>query len=593
MKQFTTKIRKTNTTKARTATRAKNSSTVKRTRKSSQRSGLDRLFSRNGLLTPRTSLLLFVLLFASVGAYLLFRTEAATPAASSRMGVYRGSNGSAEVAKYESWIGHPVNYALDFLGRSPEDSADPWNNIDNPGWWCNSWSSTKYTVVYTAAMLPNHSTTLAAGAKGNYNAHWKSFGQTMVNRGCGDAILRLGHEFNGKFYPWSAADGKDLDYAAYWRQIVNTLRAVPGQSFKYDWSPLAGVENGTNPENAWPGGDYVDIIGLDAYDTGRKGTSGAERWQTQLDRVYGLKWHKQFAESKKKPISYPEWGLSNPDKADFGGGDNPYYIQKMYEWMDALPATGPGSLAYQMYFEYDHKTGNARLMTGEYPNAAAKFKALFGGSSSSTPPPSTPPPATTDTTPPTTPTNPIATPTSSTQINISWTAATDNVGVTGYDIYRGGTKINTTVATSYSDKSLKANTSYSYYVKAIDDAGNVSGPSTTVSAIAKPASSTPDPEPTVTTKTYTATLSQYGSKKQTLKIPKAGTIKYTLATKEGNGRYDVTVYDANNKVIAQLQNTNVPLSGTFIASKAGNYTIAIKTRFWSARTHTLKVTYPN
>ncbi|MBI1857178.1 hypothetical protein HYS01_02805 [Candidatus Saccharibacteria bacterium] len=71
-----------------------------------------------------------------------------------------------------------------------------------------------------------------------------------------------------------------------------------------------------------------------------------------------------------------------------------------------------------------------------------------GGSSS------TPPPSTTDTTAPTTPTNLAVTPTSSTQIDLSWTASTDNVGVAGYDIYRGGTKINTTTVAGFTDTGL-------------------------------------------------------------------------------------------------------------------------------------------
>ena len=56
-----------------------------------------------------------------------------------------------------------------------------------------------------------------------------------------------------------------------------------------------------------------------------------------------------------------------------------------------------------------------------------------------------------DTTPPTTPTGLSATAISGSQVNLSWTASTDNVGVTGYRIYRNGTQIATTAATSYGD----------------------------------------------------------------------------------------------------------------------------------------------
>jgi len=80
----------------------------------------------------------------------------------------------------------------------------------------------------------------------------------------------------------------------------------------------------------------------------------------------------------------------------------------------------------------------------------------------------TPPPAT-DTTPPSVPSL-TATAVSSSQINLSWTASTDNTGVTGYKIYRNGTYLTTTTS------------AYSYRVSAIDAAGNESSQSTAKSA---------------------------------------------------------------------------------------------------------------
>lgn len=87
-----------------------------------------------------------------------------------------------------------------------------------------------------------------------------------------------------------------------------------------------------------------------------------------------------------------------------------------------------------------------------------------------------------DTQAPTVPTNLSATAISSSQINLSWTASTDNTGVTGYRIYRNGTQLTTTTGTSYSNTGLGANTSYSYTVLAYDAAGNLSAQSTSASA---------------------------------------------------------------------------------------------------------------
>ena len=86
-----------------------------------------------------------------------------------------------------------------------------------------------------------------------------------------------------------------------------------------------------------------------------------------------------------------------------------------------------------------------------------------------------------DTTAPTTPTNLSATPISSTQINLSWTASTDAVGVTGYRIYRNGAQITTSATNSYSDATLSPSTSYTYTVSAYDAAGNASAQTAGVS----------------------------------------------------------------------------------------------------------------
>lgn len=79
---------------------------------------------------------------------------------------------------------------------------------------------------------------------------------------------------------------------------------------------------------------------------------------------------------------------------------------------------------------------------------------------------------------PTQPTGLVATPESSTVISLVWDASTDNVGVTGYRIYRNSSLISTSLVNSYVDAmGLSAETEYTYTVAAIDAAGNESTPS--------------------------------------------------------------------------------------------------------------------
>ena len=85
-----------------------------------------------------------------------------------------------------------------------------------------------------------------------------------------------------------------------------------------------------------------------------------------------------------------------------------------------------------------------------------------------------------DTTAPSTPTALTASGTTSTSTNLSWTAATDNVAVTGYNIYKGAILLGTTTGTTYAVSGLIASTAYSFYVQAKDAAGNVSTASNTI-----------------------------------------------------------------------------------------------------------------
>ena len=118
-----------------------------------------------------------------------------------------------------------------------------------------------------------------------------------------------------------------------------------------------------------------------------------------------------------------------------------------------------------------------------------------------------------DTTAPTAPKNLAATPASSTTINLSWTASTDNVAVTGYEVRRcqGAScstyaVIGTTTGTSYGDTGLTASTTYRYRVRARDAAGNFSALSTRVNATTLAAPDTTPPTITITTPTNAATF---------------------------------------------------------------------------------------
>lgn len=97
-----------------------------------------------------------------------------------------------------------------------------------------------------------------------------------------------------------------------------------------------------------------------------------------------------------------------------------------------------------------------------------------------------PPP---DTIPPSVPTALSASAVSDTRIDLTWSPSSDNIGVTGYRVFRNGVQVATTPSTAYSDTGLSPTTSYTYTVAAFDAAGNTSAASVSASA------TTPDTQP--------------------------------------------------------------------------------------------------
>lgn len=340
-------------------------------------------------------------------ACLCFAACLAAPAAAqaadpvSTMGTYRGASNIAGIQEWEAWRGAPAQQALDFL------ADEDWSKIATPYWWVGNWSTSQYKdrMVYSIPMLPKTESSLAEGATGAYDHHFRSLAQMLVDNGQGRSTIRIGWEFNGNWYRWRVDTGGTANYAAYYRRIVTAMRAVPGADFKFDWTTNNGSVPATvNPEEAYPGDAYVDFISQDVYDQSWPAAAdAAERWNSILQRPYGLNWVAAFAAAHGKPIGIPEWGIGYWNSPN-GGGDSPYFFEKMHEWISQH------DVAYTNYWEYE----GARLMT-ENPMSAATFERLFRPSSPNptpTPTPTpTPVPTATPTPPPTPTPAPTATPT--------------------------------------------------------------------------------------------------------------------------------------------------------------------------------------
>lgn len=235
-------------------------------------------------------------------------------------------------------------------------------------WALNGWRDGGYAgkMTFSMEMLPSGGT-LALGAAGAYDTAWLAIGNQLVAKLQGNAILRIGWEFNGSWYRWRAK-ADPVSWVAYYRRIVALLRSVEDQAFKFDWNPSEGF-NEIDAALVYPGDDVVDYIGLDTYNSSYTGATTPEaRWEERRwTGSRGLEWHKAFAAQHGKPMSFPEWGSGT--KADgHGAPDDPYYVTKMFQWIAA------NNVAYWNYWESSNAADyNGKLSDGHQPLAGAVF----------------------------------------------------------------------------------------------------------------------------------------------------------------------------------------------------------------------------
>ncbi len=141
-----------------------------------------------------------------------------------------------------------------------------------------------------------------------------------------------------------------------------------------------------------------------------------------------------------------------------------------------------GAWAGQSFGAWPSSFPQANIWAGEF-SIFASYSNIVVNTPTPPPPTATPTPVPADTTAPSVPQNLAAQAVSTSQINLVWGLSTDNIGVTGYDVFRNGAQIATVGGTTFGDNTLNPSTTYSYTVRARDAAGNVSGNSTTATAI--------------------------------------------------------------------------------------------------------------
>lgn len=287
-------------------------------------------------------------------------------------GVYKDSNNDQDVASiqtFENYRGRLVDVTTNFVYRNS------WDVLTNNTTYIEGWEAAgaPFTPVYAIPFFPeNIGATFNACAMGNYNAYWNTFGSKLAAHGQGNAILRLGWEFNGNWFAHSVTASNLNDWKSCFRQVVGAIKTT-APNVKIDWNVNRGdglkADGNLDPALAYPGDDVVDYIGIDDYDQWEPAYDQTS-WNNQMNSTYGTQHWIDFAAAHGKKVSFPEWGLYHGTDGHHGN-DNAFYINKMWALFNSLGS----NLAYEAYYDEVPLTGGA-LDFGNYnPNGAAAYAA--------------------------------------------------------------------------------------------------------------------------------------------------------------------------------------------------------------------------
>ncbi|HBW18616.1 MAG TPA: hypothetical protein DEH11_06175 [Actinobacteria bacterium] len=270
-----------------------------------------------------------VLVMATIPVSAAARASTVT---ASVLGAYTGyGNVSADQA-IGSVLGQPLAFGSDYIPY-----AQGWSGMTNPDIE-SRWANSGLRMVYGLPMFPTtcvigSAACWNAGADGSYDSYFVTVAQNLVHFGQGNAIIRIGWEFNvpGE-YSWYAA-GYSAQFVQYWQNIVTAMRSVPGADFVFDWNPNIGSAI-SDLMDYYPGSSYVGSVGFDIYDMGWKTYPGPLAvWQNYLTEREGLDWLVSFGNANNEPLSLPEWGLGfttlPAGSGNVGGGDDPYFVTQI------------------------------------------------------------------------------------------------------------------------------------------------------------------------------------------------------------------------------------------------------------------------
>ena len=254
-----------------------------------------------------------------------------TPSTAKRVGVStEGAPGGAELQQLVSQLGRVPDEVMWFVawglqtGFPAEDAARVRSLGATPVITWEPWDTAQGADQTTYSMR-----SIAAGQHDAYVRGWAR----AVRGFATPVVIRLAHESNGTWYPWSpgVAGTTAADAVAAWRRVRDVFRKERATNAVFRWSPNVPFPGSTPMAQVWPGSSYVDQVGLDGYN-----------WAGHLSGTTWLRFYDVVAQGLAElgtltslPVHVSE--TATPEAAPNGTGDKAAWIRDMFTTLRADP----------------------------------------------------------------------------------------------------------------------------------------------------------------------------------------------------------------------------------------------------------------
>lgn len=226
-------------------------------------------------------------------------------------------------------------------GAVPEITWEPWNPERGP-----------IQPLYASNQI-------AGGRYDSYVAGWATQAAAYDRR----ILIRFAHEMNGNWYPWSVeSPGSSADdYVAAYRRVRRIFDDAGAHQVEWVWSPNVIINNNVDSiARAYPGDDFVDIVGVDGYNFGN---DNGHHWTSPED-LFGPTLTLLASLSSARPVWITEVGCSDR------GGDKALWITDFGRYLLSTDVSG------LVWFEAD-KPGEPDWRLTSTPRTTAAARAAL------------------------------------------------------------------------------------------------------------------------------------------------------------------------------------------------------------------------